>query len=104
MERLLDFLEYLNRDFKIYYEIEENEVKLYGDVERLVKKLVIFCSACQCARNRRTLRRTRELIPDLSYFEDMFWYTKIIENFEKGGYWKVCRVITSFRKLYGLDK
>lgn len=99
-----EYFEELNKNFKIHHEVDDNILKLYGDSERLVKKLVIFCSLCQCVKSKSVLRRSKGVIAELSYFEDTFWFSKILDNFERGGYWSVCRVVSSFRKLYRLDK
>ncbi|WP_157058707.1 hypothetical protein [Ignicoccus islandicus] len=101
---LLSNLDTLSKEIGVYYESNGTKILLYGDVDRLVKKLVITCSVRQCTKSLRAIEKARDIVWELNYFEDTFWYSKIVENFERGGFWSVCRVVSSFRKLYKLDK
>ena len=70
--------------------------------EELLRKLVILAGCRQCTRDPSKIPEIIEMIIGLGEFELIFWYSKIIEEYEKKGFWGVCRVAKAFRALYGI--
>jgi len=77
---------------------------LEGDgSERLFRKLVILAGCRQCVRASSKVLDIARVVAGLGEFETLFWYTRMIEGYEKRGFWGVCRVARAFRALYGID-
>ena len=71
--------------------------------EELFRKLVILTGCRQCTRSRSKIPEIAEVVAGLGEFETIFWYSKILEEYEKRGFWGVCRVAKAFRVLYRID-
>lgn len=71
--------------------------------EGLLRKLIILASCRQCLRASLKIPEVMEVIAGLGEFETIFWYSKILEEYEKRGFWGVCRVAKAFRVLYRVD-
>lgn len=71
--------------------------------EELFRKLVILTGCRQCTRSQAKIPEIAEVVAGLGEFETIFWYSKILEEYEKKGFWGVCRVAKSFRVLYRID-
>lgn len=79
----------------IYFENAESE--------EIFRKLVIFSGIRQCTRSPSKIVDIIEATSSLGEFETVFWYSKMIEEYEKRGFWGVCRVAKAFRTLYRID-
>ncbi len=71
--------------------------------EELLRKLIILAGCRQCLRASSKISEVAEVIAGLGEFEAIFWYSKILEEYEKRGFWGVCRVAKAFRVLYRID-
>lgn len=71
--------------------------------EEFFRKLIILAGCKQCMRTASKILEVAEAVAGLGEFETIFWYSKMIEEFEKRGYWGVCRVAKAFRVLYRID-
>ena len=71
--------------------------------EDLLRRLVILAGSRQCVRKPSKVRDVAEVVAGLGEFEAIFWYSKILDEYEKRGYWGVCRVAKSLRVLYRVD-
>ncbi len=71
--------------------------------EELLRKLVILVGCRQCTRDQSKIPEIAEVVASLGEFETIFWYSKILEEYEKRGFWGVCRVAKAFRVLYRID-
>lgn len=71
--------------------------------EELLRKLIILAGCRQCTRSHSKIPEIAEAVASLGEFETIFWYSKILEEYEKGGFWGVCRVAKAFRVLHRVD-
>lgn len=71
--------------------------------EELFRKLVILAGCRQCTRSSFKIPEISEVVAGLGEFETIFWYSKILEEYEKKGFQGVCRVARAFRVLYRID-
>ena len=71
--------------------------------EELFRKLIILAGCRQCTRSQSKIPEIAEVVASLGEFETIFWYSKILEEHEKRGFWGVCRVAKAFRVLYRVD-
>ncbi len=71
--------------------------------EELLRKLIILAGCRQCLKASSKISEVAEAIAGLGEFEAIFWYSKILEEYEKRGFWGVCRVAKAFRVLHGID-
>ena len=71
--------------------------------EELFRKLIILAGCRQCVRATSKILEIAEVVAGLGEFETIFWYSKMIEGYEKKGYWGVCRVAKAFRVLHRID-
>ncbi len=79
-------------------------IHVEGDIaEDILKRLVILAGNRQCLRRPTKIPDIADVVISLGEFETMFWYSKIIEEYEKHGYWGVCRVVKAFRILYRIS-
>jgi len=69
--------------------------------EDLFHKLIIMAGVRQCVQQQDQLPALADAIAKLGAFETLFWYSKIVEAYERMGYWGVCRVARAFRILHG---
>ncbi len=79
-------------------------IYIEGDkAEDILKRLIILSGNRQCLKTLTKIPDIAEVVIGLGEFEAMFWYSKIIEEYEKRGYWGVCRVARAFRILYEIS-
>jgi len=79
-------------------------IYLEGDrSEELFRKLIILAGCRQCVKAPSKVLDIAGVVAGLGEFETLFWYTKVIEGYERRGFWGVCRVAKAFRVLYGID-
>jgi len=71
--------------------------------EELLRKLIILAGCRQCLRASSKISEVVEVIAGLGEFEAIFWYSKILEEYEKRGFWGVCGVAKAFRVLHRID-
>jgi len=71
--------------------------------ENAFMKLIILAGVRQCIRTNAKAHGIAEIVAGLGEFETIFWYSKMIEGYEKRGYWGVCRIARAFRAVYGID-
>ena len=71
--------------------------------EELSRKLIILAGCRQCLRTSSKISEVAEVVAGLGEFESIFWYSKILEEYERRRFWGVCRVAKAFRVLYGVD-
>ena len=71
--------------------------------EDIFRRLIILAGCRQCVRNEAKITELAEAIAGLGEFETIFWYNKMLEEYENRGYWGVCRVAKAFRVLYRVD-
>ena len=71
--------------------------------EELFRKLIILAGCRQCVRATSKILEVAEVVAGLGEFETIFWYSKMIEEYEKKGFWGVCRVAKAFRVLHRID-
>jgi len=77
---------------------------LEGDrAEDILRRLAILAGSRQCVRSNVKIAGIAETVASLGEFETIFWYSKIIEEYERRGFWGVCRVAKAFRILHGID-
>jgi len=71
--------------------------------EEFFRKLIILAGCRQCVRATSKILEVAEVVAGLGEFETIFWYSKMIEEYEKKGYWGVCRVAKAFRVIHRID-
>lgn len=75
---------------------------LYGDdVDEKVRKMVVYSGVRQVV-NGPIGTELLEMVDSMGELELLFWYSRFINAYSRGGYRDVCRVAKSFRILYGL--
>jgi len=105
---LMSFIERLSATGAFNARIERSRsgrtIALLGDgAEDLFRRVVIFAGVAQCTRSPSKVLDAAEVLAGLGEFEVVFWYTKILGEYERRGFWGVCRVARSFRTLYRID-
>jgi hypothetical protein len=71
--------------------------------EELFRKLIILTGCRQCTRSPSKIPEIAEVVAGLGEFETIFWYSKMLVEYEKKGFWGVCRVAKAFRVLHRID-
>lgn len=71
--------------------------------EELFRRLIILAGCRECTQSQSKIPEIVEVVAGLGEFETIFWYSKILEEYERRGFWGVCRVAKSFRVLYRVD-
>jgi len=71
--------------------------------EELLRKLVILAGCRQSIKVASKMLEVAGVVASFGEFETIFWYSKMIEGYEKRGFWGVCRVARAFRTLYRTD-
>lgn len=71
--------------------------------EELFRKLIILAGCGQCVRTTSKILEVAEVVAGLGEFETIFWYSKMIEEYENKGFWGVCRVAKAFLVLHRID-
>lgn len=71
--------------------------------EELFRKLIILAACRQCMRSRSEIPEIAEAVAGLGEFETIFWYSRILEEYDERGFWGVCRAAKAFRILYRID-
>jgi hypothetical protein len=86
--------------FKAVFE-DKGEFLIVGgeDVDEKVRRLVVFGGARQTV-NELLGRPLLEVVASMGEVEVLFWYSRFIDAYERGGYWDVYRVAKSLRTLY----
>ncbi len=74
-----------------------------AQAEDLFRKLVILAGCRQCSRVSSKILSIADAIVDLGEIETFFWYNKMVEEYERKGFWGVCRVAKAFKVLYRID-
>ena len=85
-------------------DFEDNGVLLLlsgEDVDEKVRRLVVFGGARQTV-DESLGRPLLEIAASMNEVEVLFWYSRFIDAYERGGYWDVYRVAKSLRTLYRL--
>jgi hypothetical protein len=85
-------------------DFEDNGVFLLlsgEDVDERVRRLVVFGGARQTV-DESLGRPLLEIAASMNEVEVLFWYSRFIDAYERGGYWDVYRVAKSLRTLYRL--
>ena len=86
--------------FKAEYEDKGRLLLVVGaDVDEKLRKLVVFSGVRQTVDGHLG-KYLSEVVASMSEFEAIFWYSRFISSYERGGYWDVYRVAKSFRILY----
>ena len=99
---ILGFLERMNGE--VSRSRTGKTLYLEGDrAEDLARKLIILAGSRQCLRKPSRIHDIAEAVAGLGEFETIFWYSKILEEYERRGFWGVCRVAKAFRVLYRID-
>ncbi len=71
--------------------------------EEFLRKLIILAGCRQCLRVTSKVPEVVEAVAALGEFETIFWYSKMIEEYEKKKFIGVCRVAKAFRILHKID-
>lgn len=71
--------------------------------EEVFRKLVILAGCRQSLKKQLKILDVAEEVAGLGEFEAIFWYSKMIEEHERKGFWGVCRVARAFRILHRID-
>lgn len=74
-----------------------------GKAEDIFRRLVILAGCTQSVRIRTKIVEVAESVAGLGEVETIFWYNKMLEEYEKRGYWGACRVAKAFRVIYRID-
>ncbi len=69
------------------------------DVDEKVRRLVVFGGARQTV-DESLGRPILEIVASMNEVEVLFWYSRFIDAYERGGYWDVYRIAKSLRTLY----
>jgi hypothetical protein len=86
--------------FKADFEDNGAFLMLSGeDVDEKVRRLVVFGGARQTV-NESLGRPLLEIVASMNEVEVLFWYSRFIDAYERGGYWDVYRIAKSLRTLY----
>jgi len=105
---LTNFIERLISSNMFNAQIERSRsgktLRLVGSgAEDVFRRVAVFAGVAQCTRSSSKIIDAADIIAGLGEFEAVFWYTKILGEFERRGFWGVCRVAKSFRTLYRID-
>ena len=86
--------------FKADFEDSGAFLMLSGeDVDEKVRRLVVFGGARQTV-DESLGRPLLEIVASMNEVEVLFWYSRFIDAYERGGYWDVYRIAKSLRTLY----
>jgi len=105
---LMNFIERLISSNTFNAQVERSRsgktLGLVGNgAEDLFRRIAVFAGVAQCTRSSSKILDAADVLAGLGEFEAVFWYTKILGEYERRGFWGVCRVARSFRTLYGID-
>jgi len=96
------FLELIN--YKPDKSKSKKTVYIDGEnIDEILKKTVVFLGCKECTKVGVKVRHAMKAIAELNIIEALFWYSRMIEMYNKKKYVGVCRVAKSFRVLYGID-
>jgi hypothetical protein len=70
-----------------------------SDVDDKLRRLVVFSGVRQTV-NESLGKPLLEFVASLNEIEALFWFSRFINTYQKGGYWDVYRVAKSFKILY----
>lgn len=99
---ILSFIERVNGDFR--RSRTGKTIYLEGNrAEDILRRLIVLAGCRQCIKNESKIADVADAVTGLSEFETIFWYSRMIEEYENRGYWGVCRVAKAFRVLYRID-
>ncbi len=86
--------------FKADFEDNGAFLMLSGEeVDEKVRRLVVFGGARQTV-DESLGRPILEIVASMNEVEVLFWYSRFIDAYERGGYWDVYRIAKSLRTLY----
>jgi len=86
--------------FKANFEDKGGFLMLGGEgVDEKARRLVVFGGARQTV-DEFLGRPLLEVVASMGEVEVLFWYSRFIDAYERGGYWDVYRVAKSLRTLY----
>jgi len=86
--------------FKADFEDNGAFLMLSGEeVDEKVRRLVVFGGARQTV-DESLGRPILETVASMNEVEVLFWYSRFIDAYERGGYWDVYRIAKSLRTLY----
>ena len=71
--------------------------------EDILRRLIILTGCRQCIRSESKIAEIADVVAGLGEFGAIFWYSRMLEEYENRGYWGVCRVAKAFRVLYRID-
>jgi len=71
--------------------------------EDIARRLIILAACRQCMKKSSRILDVAEALMGISEFEAIFWHSKILDEYEKKGYWGVCRVARAFRVIHRID-
>ncbi|QGR19701.1 hypothetical protein [Stygiolobus azoricus] len=96
------FLERVNADVRRGR--KGGTIYLEGDrADDLFRRLIILAACRQCTRSQAKIPEIAEKVASLGEVATLFWYSRVLEEYEKRGFWGVCRVARAFRVLYRID-
>lgn len=99
---LNSFLERVGAEF----EVSKTGRTIYiegSKAEEVFRRLVILAGSRQCIKSSLKAADIASAVVALGEFETIFWFSKLLEEYEKSGYRGVCRVSKSFRVMYRVD-
>jgi len=67
------------------------------------RRLAVLAGARQSVRVPAKVQDIAEAVAGLGELELIFWYSRMVEEHERNGYWGVCRVARAFRTVYRVD-
>ena len=86
--------------FKVEYEDKGRYLFVSGeDADGNLRRLVVFSGVRQ-AVDEHLGRYLLDIVSSMAEVELIFWYSRFISTYERGGYWDVYRVAKSLRILY----
>lgn len=69
----------------------------------LMMRVAIVAGVRQCTRSPSKVHDALDIVAGLGEFETIFWYSRVLEEYERRGFWGVCRAARAFRVLYRID-
>jgi hypothetical protein len=69
------------------------------NVDESIRRFVVFSGVRQTA-NEFSGKHLLEIVASMGEIEVLFWHSKFVGSYERGGYWDVYRVAKSFKTLY----
>jgi len=71
--------------------------------EDIARRLIILAANRQCVKEASRIPDLANALTNISELEAVFWYSRIIDEYERNGYWGVCRVARAFRVIYRIN-